>query len=118
MPNVRLPLSGDVLQTINPWTWFTRFSGTQQLGLVNINLGRSADPTLEEQILEEVGSYGRQLGRLGDVVGILLRHVELKGLSEEEKDKIAALRVQLAEIESLKERRRKVNALPAETRQS
>ncbi len=116
MPHVRLPLSGDVLQTINPWTWFTRFSGSQ-VGLVNINLGRSADPALEQEILEEVGSYGRQLGRLGDVLGILLRHVELKGLSEDEKDQIAALRTQLAEVDSLKERRRAGQALPSNTRQ-
>ena len=102
--NVRLPLSGDVLQNINPWNWFFRFTGSQ-VGLVNINLGRSADPELEEQILEEVGSYGRQLGRIGDVLGILLRHVDLDGLDEDEKTKVAAFRTQLAEIEQLKKRR-------------
>ena len=116
MPNLRLPLSGDVLQTINPWTWFTRINGSQ-LGLININLGRSADPPLEEEILEEVGSYGRQLGRIGDVLGILLRHVELKNLSEDEKDKVAALRTQLAEIETLKERRRAGESLPSQAQQ-
>jgi hypothetical protein len=106
MPNVRLPLSGDVLQTINPWHWVMKLNGSQ-IGLINIDLGRSADPGLEEDILEEVGSYGRQLGRIGDVLGILLRHVDLKGLSEDEKDQIAALRTQLAEIDQLKHRRRR-----------
>src|SRR3982750_683080 len=104
MPNVRLPLSGDVLQNINPWNWFFRFTGSQ-VGLVNINLGRSADPQLEEQILEVVGSYGRQLGRIGDVLGILLRHFNLEGLDEDEKTKVAGLRTQLAEIDQLKRRR-------------
>jgi hypothetical protein len=46
MPNFKLPLSGDVMQTINPWNWFFRSDGGQ-FGFVNINLGKSADPELE-----------------------------------------------------------------------
>ena len=102
MPNVRLPLSGDVLQNINPWNWFLKAG---QVGLVNINLGRSADPALEEEILEEVGSYGRQLGRIGDVLGVLLKHVRIDDLSDDEKKKIWAFEAQLAEVARLKERR-------------
>ena len=104
MPNLRLPFSGDVSQNINPWSWLLKLTGSQ-VGLVNINLGRSADPELEERILDEVGSYGRQLGRIGDVLGILLRHVPLDGLNENEQTKIAALRTQLAEIDRMKARR-------------
>lgn len=102
MPNVRLPLSGDVLQNINPWNWFFKAG---QVGLVNINLGRSADPALEEEILNEVGSYGRQLGRIGDVLGVLLQHVQPEKLSEEDRMKIYAFKNQLAEIERLKSNR-------------
>jgi len=105
MPHVRLPLSGDVTQAINPWNWMLNSVGSQ-FGLVNINLGKSADPQLEEQILEEVGSYGRQLGRLGDVVGVLLKHVKLSDLSDEDKKKVWALESQLTEIDRLKARRR------------
>jgi hypothetical protein len=105
MPNVRLPLSGDVTQAINPWNWMLSSVGSQ-FGFVNINLGKSADPQLEEQILEEVGSYGRQLGRLGDVLGVLLKHVKLSDLSDDDKKKIWAFESQLAEIERLKAQRR------------
>jgi hypothetical protein len=101
MPNVRLPLSGDVLQTINPWNWFFRAVGNQ-VGLVNINLGSSANPKLEEEILDEVGSYGRQLGRIGDALGVLLKHVKPADLSDDENMKIWAFKNQLAEIERLK----------------
>ena len=104
MPNVRLPLSGDVLQNINPWNWLATIAGSQ-VGLININLGRSADPELEAQILDEVGSYGRQLGRIGDVLGILLRHVKPDDLNDDETAKITAFKNQLAEIERLKTRR-------------
>lgn len=105
MPNVRLPLSGDVTQTINPWNWFFKSVGGQ-FGLVNINLGRSADPALEEQILDEVGSYGRQLGRMGDALGVLLKHVKAEDLSDDDKKKLWAFESQLAEIERLKKTRR------------
>jgi hypothetical protein len=104
MPSLRLPLSGDVTQAINPWNWMLNSVGSQ-FGLVNINLGKSADPSLEKQILEDVGSYGRQLGRIGDVLGVLLRHVELSKLSDDDKKKIWAFESQLTEIERLKAQR-------------
>ena len=63
MTAFRLPLSGNVSQLISPWAgWF----GNSQLGLININLGQSSAPEVEQEILEDVGSYGRQLGRIGD----------------------------------------------------
>jgi hypothetical protein len=104
MPNLRLPLSGDVMQTINPWNWFFKSTGGQ-FGLVNINLGSSADPALEEDILNEVGSYGRQLGRIGDALGVLIKHIRPEDLSDEEKKKIWALESQLTDVERLKARR-------------
>ena len=43
--NFLLPLSGDVTQAINQWTWLTKVVGGQ-FGLININLGKSSDPAL------------------------------------------------------------------------
>jgi hypothetical protein len=73
MPQFRLPFSGDVTQAINPWTWMSQMIGNQ-FG-VNINLGQSAEPALERLILDEVGSYGRQLGRIGDAMRVLITKV-------------------------------------------
>ena len=101
MPNVLLPLSGDVTQTINPWNWFIKSVGGQ-FGLVNINLGQSADPALEEQILQEVGSYGRQLGRMGDALAVLIKHLKPEELSDEEKKTLWAFESQLEGIDRLK----------------
>ena len=105
MPQFRLPLSGDVTQAINPWQWFIKSVGGQ-FGLVNINLGRSSDPALEEQILGEVGSYGKQLGRLGDVLAILLKNVKPGDVSADEWQQIVDFKQQIAEIETLKSARR------------
>lgn len=104
MPQFRLPLSGDVNQAINPWQWFFKSVGGQ-FGLVNVNLGRSSDPELESQILDEVGSYGRQLGRVGDVLAILLKNAKAADYSEDEWQAISAFRQQLADIRNLKARR-------------
>ena len=90
-----------MLQNINPWNWLFKSTGGQ-FGLVNINLGKSADPALEEDVLNEVGSYGRQLGRIGDAMGVLIKHLRPEELSDDDKKKIWALESQLAEIERLK----------------
>jgi len=104
MPNLMLPLSGDVTQSINPWTWFVKSVGGQ-FGLININMGKSADPVLEQQILDDVGTYGRQLGQIGDALAVLLKHVKLDALQPEELRALDAFQLQLAQIERLKARR-------------
>lgn len=102
---LRLPLSGDVTQAINPWSW-TFGPTSNQVGLVNINLGRSANPEVEQEVLDEVGSYGKQLGRIGDALGVLLRHVHMENLDDAERDTLTALRFQLEEIARVKARHR------------
>ncbi|ADZ68496.1 hypothetical protein [Polymorphum gilvum] len=102
MPSFKLPLSGDVTQAINPWTAvFRSFGG--QFGFVNINLGRSSAPEVEQDILAEVGSYGRQLGRIGDAMAVLLAHFRPeRPLSDDERRAIEALKAMLAEIDEIK----------------
>ena len=104
MPALRLPLSGDVTQSINPWTWFFRTVGSQ-LGLVNINLGRSSDPDLEQEILDDVGTYGKQLGQIGDALRVLLKYNTPERLEPDERRALNALQCQLDEIDRLKARR-------------
>lgn len=101
MPDFKLPLSGDVVQAINPWNWLFRSDGGQ-FGFVNINLGKSANPALEQRILDDVGSYGRQLGRIGDALEVLLDHVKLERLNADERAAIEDLRLQLAQVKRLK----------------
>jgi hypothetical protein len=69
MPVFKLPLSGDVVQTINP---FTAFMSGGQFGLLNINLGQSSEPKVEEEVLSDIASYGKQLGRIADVLIVLM----------------------------------------------
>jgi hypothetical protein len=87
-------------QAINPWTFYGQGA---QFGLVNIELGQTPRPDIEQKILEQVGSYGRQLGRIGDALEVLIDHVKLDGLSDRERDALAILRGQLAEIRQVKQ---------------
>lgn len=104
MPNFYLPLSGNVRQEINPWTWLTKIANGQ-LGFININMGKSSDPGLEQQILDDVGSYGRQIGQLGDALEAVLAHMETDTWEPKAKEAVDAFKFQLAEIRRLKLRR-------------
>lgn len=90
-------------QAINPWSFYQQGA---QFGLVNVNLGQTPHPEIEQDVLDEVGSYGRQLGRIGDALEVLLDHVALGELGEKERDAIAILRGQLAQVRAIKQRDR------------
>lgn len=81
MPHTKLPanpffapLSGPVSQVFDFWSdWF---QSVGQIGLVNVDLGRTPDPELEQRIVAEVGSYGRQIGRMSEALAVLLKAAE------------------------------------------
>ena len=75
MFGVRAPLSGDVTENITP-------SIGGQLGLFNINATRPGDPAVEQRIITEVASYGRQLGWLVEAVDVLVQRQSRRGLGE------------------------------------
>ena len=75
MFGVRAPLSGDVTENITP-------SIGGQLGLFNINATRSGDPAVEQRIITEVASYGRQLGWLVEAVEVLAQRQSRRGLGD------------------------------------
>ncbi|WEJ99989.1 MAG: hypothetical protein P0Y59_24350 [Candidatus Sphingomonas phytovorans] len=90
-------------QAINPMTFYQPGA---QYGFINIDLGATPKPEVEQDILDEVGSYGRQLGRIGDALEVLMKHVDLKGLSADEQDALSILQGQLAEVRKIKRRDR------------
>jgi hypothetical protein len=102
MPVFKLPLSGDVVQSINP---FTAFMTGGQFGLVNINLGQSSEPDVEAEVLSDVASYGKQLGRIGDALIVLLNHFHPRTpLTADETEAIAALKDMLEKVAQVKEK--------------
>jgi hypothetical protein len=92
----KLPLSGDVVQSINP---FTAFMTGGQFGLININVGQTNDENVEKEVLTDVAGYGMQLGRIEDALVVLLTHFHpRKALTTKETDAIDALKEMLDAI--------------------
>jgi hypothetical protein len=111
MPIFKLPLSGDVVQSINP---FTAFMTGGQFGLVNINLGQSNEENVEKEVLTDVAGYGMQLGRVEDALVVLLTHFHpRKALSAEESGAIDALKDMLDRI-AAKKKKFKRAAMPTD----
>jgi hypothetical protein len=97
----KLPLSGDVVQWINPVTWF--LSGNHVTA--NVYLGESGSPEVEAEILDRVGTYGRQLGQITDAMIVLLRHLPHRAnLAPEERKAIEAFEKMANDIANIKEK--------------
>jgi hypothetical protein len=75
MATFEMPLSGVSIMSISPRTAFFSSLGSQ-LGVVNINLGQSSDPDVEQEVPSDVG---KQIGRVCDA----LIHPQ-RSLTEEE----------------------------------
>ena len=100
----KLPLSGDVIQWINPVTWF--MSGNQINA--NVYLGESSAPDVEAEILDRSGTYGRQLGQVSDAVIVLLKHLPNRAkLPADERKAIAAFEAMAYEIADIKEKHKR-----------
>jgi hypothetical protein len=114
MPDVNLPLSGNVSQTINPWTAYLSAVGSQ-FGLININLGTSSDPKIEQQVIADVASYGKQLGRVEDLLLVLLDHVKLTGLSADQARAVDDFKRMATDIADIKQRHKAPHVLHPQT---
>lgn len=92
-----------VIQDINPacsW-WLTSL---RQVGFININHMRTAKPEVEQTIVTEAASYGKQLGRIIDALSVLCSHSQLTDLDEAEKKALKDLAEMATEIAATKAR--------------
>jgi hypothetical protein len=94
------PLSGAVNQAIE--ASLARSLG--QLGLINITTTRAGDPDLERRIVEQVASYGRQLGWVLEAVDALVRAQRGETLDVDDERALHQLGRLRAEVDELKRR--------------
>jgi hypothetical protein len=97
-----MPLSGDVSQIINPWTFWLK-SLNQQLGFININNINSGDSEIERTIVEDVASYGRQLGWIMEVLDLIVSRSKFNDLTEEERASLQQFSNLIKRIEEVKQ---------------
>jgi hypothetical protein len=113
MPAFKLPLSVDVVQAISPWTAFMSPIGSQ-FGLIKVTIGQSSEPAVEADVLSDVAGYGRQLGRIGDALVVLLSHFHpTTPLTKEEAAAIDDLKDMLQRIADVKEKHERKAVRPS-----
>jgi hypothetical protein len=89
------PFSGDVVQDYHPvTTWLRTMMG--QFGFIHINEMQSDDPDLEKRIVNEVGSYGKQLGRVVEALQAVCAHLDVGKLARDEREAVRSF-IRLAE---------------------
>jgi hypothetical protein len=82
-------------------TSLLRASGSQ-LGFININEQAAGNAELEQRIVTQEASYGRQLGQLMDAVAVLVRHTDIEALSPSERAALDALLEMRERIDAVK----------------
>jgi hypothetical protein len=98
--DIHAPLSGAVTQAIR--AAFAEHLG--QLGVINISTTASRDPELERRIVDQVASYGRQLGWLLDGVDALIRAQDPAAYGADDQKAFARVAKLRADVDALKER--------------
>lgn len=94
----KLPLSGDVSQWISAWG-----EAVGQIGLFNINTVNSANPRLERDIGINY-SYGRQLGRILDVLTpMVATYANTPEGKQLDQKKLGEFEAMVADIQKLKD---------------
>lgn len=99
MENVYIPVSfapGNLNQPILPnWSF----------NLLNVNLGASSNAAFEHSVLQNIGSYGKQIGHLAEALEVViekLRVLDRKDLSREERDCLTVFLGDVAAVRQLK----------------
>jgi len=104
MPTFKLPLSLDMVQAVSPWTALWSPIGIRT-GFANVTIGQSSEPAVEADVLADVASYGKQLGRIGDALIVLLgRFHPMTPLTEEETAAIDDLKNMLEQVAAVKDK--------------
>lgn len=70
--------------------------------LFNVNMGASTNAAIEQEALQTVGSYGKQIGHLAEALEVIigkLQMLESPALSQSDKD---ALRVFLGDVAAVR----------------
>ena len=74
--------------------------------LFNVNMGASSNAAIEQEALQTVGSYGKQIGHLAEALEVIIGKLDLLGsndLSVQEKD---ALRIFLGDVAAIRKIKR------------
>jgi len=99
-PNLFSLAPKQLSQLINPLYWLN--TGTDQIGFINISGTASGKPELEADIIENVATYGRQLGRITDVLQAVLAQMHPDRWPAAEQEAVRHFQEMAAKIAAVK----------------
>ena len=73
--------------------------------LFSINLGLTSNPDVEQRALEQVGSYGKQIGHLSEALEVVIQKLQLMAsndLSQSQKDALQVFLGDVAAVRAIK----------------
>jgi len=72
--------------------------------LFSVNMGQSSDDAVEKAAIQNVGSYGKQIGHLADALEVVIDHFKLldSDMPAEQKDKLQIFLGDVAAVRNLK----------------
>lgn len=73
--------------------------------LFSVNLGSTSNAKVEQQVIEQVGSYGKQIGHLTEALEVVIKQLHLldsKALSQDERDALLVFLGDVAAVRKIK----------------
>ncbi len=73
--------------------------------LFSVNLGATSNAKVEQQVIEQVGSYGKQIGHLTEALEVVINRLHLldsKELSQDERDALVVFLADVAAVRKIK----------------
>ena len=97
----------DTIGNYNPVTsWLS--GAMSQIGFINIGNMSSGDRDLEKSIIREVGSYGRQLGRITEALQAVCSHLDRTDWTSDEQQAVKDFTCMADEIKAHKRKHQPV----------
>ena len=107
MDSVQIPIG------LAPNTLYQPILPGWQVSLFSIDLGASSSPQVEKATIQQVGSYGRQIGHLAEALEVVIDKLKLlegSSLSRQERD---TLQVFLGDVAAARKVKAATPASPA-----
>jgi hypothetical protein len=70
--------------------------------LFSVNLGASSNAEIEQEVLQSVGSYGKQMGHLAEALEVVIKRLRLLDANELSQGDRDALQVFLGDVSAVR----------------
>jgi len=79
------------------------------INLLSVNLGRTSNAQVEEKALDQIGSYGRQIGHIAEALEVVIHRLSLLEGKDLPGDELDTLKVFLGDIAAVRKIKASLN---------